>query len=547
MNARPAEQASIPTARLVKAALVLVVLLQLPLVFHRAVNWDEFWHYSLTVLAANGTLDQPLQTFFTRPFAWVPGLPVNAIDHVIIIRLFMAACEWATLAAIVGIATRFADRTTGYLCALAYLSAAYVMQHGTSYRYDPPVTALLMGCLWVFACRPLIGRWIALAGVLGGLAAMVTIKSVLYAPAFAGLVWLRWQECEDRRGFIASLVKVAAVAAATLAGAYFLHSLGIVETFGRSSKEVLGASADRMFSLTYHPYVLHNIKGAALSPIVTILVLLAPVFLITSKRPVAERIALAGFWLPLTTLAFYHNTAPYYHVFMLAPVAVSLAAVIPAAVRRYDARVLAAVFVLSAIAVLALEKPSPINKQRQLVDAASRIFGGPVAYFDSCAMIGQFRKVNAFMTPWGTQRYLTGQLPSMLETMRTETVPLVVNDDVMFNDALETQGDVSEFLPADLAMLRSTYLHFWGPFWVAGFDLPSGAAGREIDVRVPGPYTVTGLAAATVDGVEHKPGEVFVLDRGRHVVGAQPVKLVWGRNLKVPAQEAPAEPHFTSF
>lgn len=541
----PSRFAEIP--RLVPLALILVVFLQIPLILFRAINWDEFWHYSLTVLAANGTLDQPLQTFFTRAFVWVPGLPGSPVDHVIVIRLFMAGCEWATLAAIVAIATRFADRTTGWLCALAYLSAGYVLQHGTSFRYDPPATALLMASLWVLACKPSTKGWFSMAGVFAGLATMVTIKSVLYAPAFAGLLWLKYRESGCSRAYLIAAVQMVAVAATTFAVAYFLHSLGIVETPGRSTKAVLGASADRMFSLTYHPYLLHNIKGAALSPIVVVLLTMVPLFVIRSALPARQRIALAGFWLPLTTLGFYHNTAPYYHVFMLAPVAISLAAVIPAVTRRYGASALACGLALCAVAVLALEKPTPIDKQRQIVVAAKTIFGSPVAYFDSCAMIGQFRKVNAFMTPWGTERYLKGQLPSMVETMETETVPLVVNDDVMFKDALESKNRSEAFLPDDLAMLRNTYLHFWGPFWVAGFDLPPSGNSRTIDVRVPGPYTVASSQAVLIDGVSHNPGEVFALGRGRHVVGELATRLIWGKNLQVPPQVAPAEPYFTAF
>lgn len=175
-------------------ALLAVLALQTQVVLYRAINWDEFWHYSLTVLATQGRLDQPLQTFFTRAFMWVPGLPGNAVDHVVLIRLFMLGCELVTLVCIAGIATRFSDRTTGLLSALAYLAAGYVLQHGTSFRFDPQATALLMASLWVLLCRPTSMPWMLLAGVLGGLAGLVTIKAVLSmrqplrAPSgFAGL------------------------------------------------------------------------------------------------------------------------------------------------------------------------------------------------------------------------------------------------------------------------------------------------------------------------------------------------------------------------
>ena len=69
-------------SHLIALGTVLIVLvLQLQIALSRAINWDEFWHYSLTVLAMKGELDQPLQTFFTRAFMWVSALPGNAVDH----------------------------------------------------------------------------------------------------------------------------------------------------------------------------------------------------------------------------------------------------------------------------------------------------------------------------------------------------------------------------------------------------------------------------------------------------------------------------------
>lgn len=471
-------------------ALLVVLALQIPLVLYRAVNWDEFWHYSLTVLAAQGQLDQPLQTFFTRAFMWVPGLPGNAVDHVVLIRLFMLGCELVTLGCITAIAARFSDRTTGLLCALSYLAAGYVLQHGTSFRFDPQATALLMASLWVLICRPANMRWLVIAGVMGGFAGLITIKAVLYAPAFAGVFWLRWSESGRDRGYLKAVAAMVAAAGVTFAVAYTLHAHGIVEASGRGVKDIVGASAEKMFSLTSHPYWRHNLKGAILAPVTTLLVLAVPFALLRRDRPAAERIALAGLWLPLTTLGFYHNTAPYYHVFMLAPVAASASAIIPLVTRRYGALLLALCLVAGAVTNVVREEVGTLDKQRQLVAAANAIFGAPVSYFDSCAMLGQFPKANGFMTPWGTERYLRGELPSLEQIQRERVVPLVVDDDTMFADALETDGPVADFLPSDLAMLRQTYRHFWGPYWIAGFEIARSGQVQTITVRVPGPYTV---------------------------------------------------------
>lgn len=533
---------------LVLGALALVLALQLTLVFTRAVNWDEFWHYSLTVQASRGLLDQPLQTFFTRAFIWVPAMPGSSIEHIIGIRMAMFACELITLASIAGIATQFSDRLTGLLCALAYVCAGYVLQHGTSFRFDPQATALLMGSLWVLACRPANARWFMVAGVLGGLAAMITIKSVLYAPAFAGILWLRWAEVENRRAFIGRAAIMLIAAASSFAITYVWHTTDIVDSVGRSAKDTMSASAGKMFSLSEHPYWQHNVKGALLSPVTTLVVLAFPFAIWRIDRPRAERLALIGFWLPLTTLAFYHNTAPYYHVFMLAPVAVATCTVIPAIRDRYGAPFLIVGLLAGVALTFAKEERSTIEKQQQIIDAADHIFSEPVAYFDACAMLGQFHKANGFMTPWGTERYLRGELPSFSQILAQRAVPLVVNDDPMFAAALNTFEPVASFRPEDLTMLRETYVHFWGPFWIAGFFFDSPAS-TEFAVRVPGPYRVTGGQSVIIDGARHEQGDVVQLKRGKHtiVTHGDGVRLTWGRDIKLPLESPPQEPYFTSF
>ena len=100
------------------------------------------------------------------------------------------------------------------LCALAYLSAGYVFRHGTSFRFDPPATALLMSAAWITLCRPLQARWIAATGLLLGIATVLTIKSVLYFPVFAGIAWLRWTEAQRS---IAAALRLAAIGLAAIA------------------------------------------------------------------------------------------------------------------------------------------------------------------------------------------------------------------------------------------------------------------------------------------------------------------------------------------
>lgn len=545
-SARPAW---INTQALSIAALAVILLVQLEMVFGRAINWDEFYHYSRVEMLARGTLTLPLQTLYTRFFAWVVHVPGSVVEHILLIRVFMYLSEIAILAAIVGIAGRFADRTVALLCALGYLSAGFVLQHGFSFRFDAPTAALLMLALWVLLRSRLDAKAILATGLLLGLAFMMTIKAVLYAPAFAGILWLRWTELGRSPAYALRVACTGFLAAIVFALVYWLHARGLGEYADEHAKAVIASSSGKMFSLGIPPYWRFAVKGAILAPVLTLFILAFPIALMTSDFRPAERLALLGLFLPLTTLAFYHNSAPYYYTFMLPPVVVACAASAKMLAARYGAGLLALLMLVCALTVRALEPPSPIDKQRQLIEAAEAMFPEPVAYFDFSGMLGRFPKANIFMTPWGGEQYRMGMSPSMEAIMARETVPLVMANDPMFDAVFEGQGPAPEFLPQDVAAMRSTYIHLWGPYWVAGRQVPGDSAVQPVEILVPGPYTVRD-GAVRLDGVTYQPGAIINLARGRHEIGAggaRDASLVWGRDLRVPDSPPPPEPYVTSF
>lgn len=528
------------------AMLVLALVLQATLVVHRAINWDEFYHYSQVYALTQGTLTQPLQTLYTRAFAWVVALPGSGIDHILIIRWFMLGCEIATLAAIIGIASRFASREAAWLCALAYAGAGFVFQHATSFRFDGPCAALLMCAAWIMLRARLRLPAIAAIGLLVGTAGVLTVKAALYAPVFAGIAWLRWTEAgRDLRGAL-RLALVGLSTMLSFAAIYLLHSRGLASNPDGEAQAMLGRAGGQMFTLGVQPYWPHHVKGALMAPLVTLAILAFPFVLRASQRPLAEKLALTGLLLPLTTLLFYHNTAPYYFVYMLAPVCAGLGPVAELAAARYGSAKLAIAMGGLALAVWVMEKPGPLERQRELIAAADAILPDRPAYFDSCAMLGSFPKANPFMTPVGTALYLNGSYPSMVSVMAKRPVPLVLANDPVFAAAMTTRDPVGAFLPQDLAALREGYLHWWGPFWIAGRQFTDSAA---FDLLVPGQYRVEG-AALQLDGKVIQPGSVIELARGAHRAELQPgqsARIVWAAAKAPPAAPPPPEPWFTDF
>lgn len=534
--------------RWVVAALLATLALQLPLALNRAINWDEFYHYSQVVKLANGTLTEPLQTLYTRAFVWVPGLPGLGVDHIIIIRLFMLACELTTLACIVGMATRFTDRTTGVLCALAYLSASFIFRHGTSFRFDPPATALLMTSAWLLLRWGLRPPAMLAAALLAGTSTVLTVKTMLYAPVFVGIAWLLWTEGGRRREDLARLLVLAFGVMSFAALIYALHAGTLGEESGDEARNLVSRAGSSMFTLGNPLYRWFIFVFAITSPLLAIAALAAPVVIWRESGGNGRKIALTGMWLPLTTLLFYQNTAPYYYVFMMAPVAVAASPALAYAQHRYGARFIAGVMLLCAGAVLAIEPENTTERQRQIQREAQRLFPKGVSYFDACAMLGTFPKVNIFMTPWGIQHYLRGNLPSMVEAMKREPVPLLVKNDWMFDEALHTKNKVGVLLPQDLAAIRDTYVPFWGPFWIAGKIVTPGNRPVKWDVKVPGAYTVRD-GAMIIDGRRFDKDEVMTLNRGTYILSAEEeiARLLWGNRLAKPVSNPPKEPYFMPF
>lgn len=528
--------------------LTLVIFIQATLVFNRAINWDEYWHYSLVHLLDRGILFSPLQTFFIRLSQDLLLLPGSAVDHIVVARLFMLGCEFVAAWMIARLASRFTDWPTGLLAALGYLSASFVLQHGFSFRADPALTALGMSALCVLGCTRFRGMWVFAFAALLALAALFSIKIILYAPCFAAIAWLRWYE---ERFSLSLLLRLAVAGGVTLALFFLLFlyhsSAGVVVDTGAGT--VLSRSAQRMFLFGVPPYWSMIVKFAVQSPAFVMLVLLFPVALRRSSLGSAAKVALSCLLLPLCTLAFYHNTAPYYYTFMLAPVAVATAVPLGMIVRRYGATLPAMVFSIFAAMLWTQEDFRIIDRQRALHSAIDQIFPQRISYFDFCAMLARHDKANTFMTPFMGAVYRRGGISPMTRVMADKVVPLVVENDPMFSRLLRTGKPVPEFLPQDAAAVRDTYIQFWGPFWVAGRHIPAGARDMSVEFRVPGPYTLSG-GSIEIDGRTVTSGSVVHLDRGAHRLTAledKSARLLWGDHLRLPEGVAPPQPHWVYF
>ncbi|MCZ8019655.1 hypothetical protein [Novosphingobium sp.] len=532
------------------AALIAVALFTLATLFQRSINWDEYWFLSQVHELDQQRLSRPLQTVHTRLFGWLLALPGNEIAALMAGRLFMFGCLLVAATAVAGLARRFAGREAALFAALAYLSTGFVFQHGYSFRIDPLATALLMTSLWALTVCRLTPLAIAGIGLVTGLAGMVTIKTVLYAPAFAGIAWLRWSEAGRSRAATLRLGAVALASLAWFAAIYLYHAHDLARTREGAAGTVLRTAFDHMFALfpaNQWPMIR---KGIATAPLQFLLILAVPVWLLRHRATPAEKIALLGLLGPLAALFYYQNTAAYFFTFMLAPVMVCAAIVLPVALARYGARNLAMLLAITPVVVWLFEPPSTLPAQRTIAAAADQLFPRPIGYFDKMGMLPRLAKENTFMTNWGVELYQRREVSGLAETMARTPVPLVLENDAIFTSALRGKADDPQvYRPEDIAALRGGYVNFWGPFWLAGRDVPAGAEPLRIELPAPGPYTVSG-APLVIDGVRHGPGAVVELARGSHLIAgnrAAAARLVWGNNLRQPDFAPPPQPWFVGF
>jgi hypothetical protein len=120
-------------------------------------------------------------------------------------------------------------------------------------------------------------------------------------------------------------------------------------------------------------------------------------------------------------------------------------------------------------------------------------------------------------------------------------------------DVWQDVGPGPRLLPQDEAALRATYAPYWGAIHLAGREWHNISAGRKLDfeIAIPGEYTLVSDIPATIDGRPHNAGATLILSQGRHTLQTDDatarLRLLWGRDVKVPANEPSGQPIFVGF
>ncbi|TFI57484.1 hypothetical protein E2493_14855 [Sphingomonas parva] len=534
------QASALPRAAAIWAAVALCAALQLHLAFAQPINWDEFRFLSDVHAYRNGTLASPVQTFHVHLFGWLAGAFGSEIDEVIAGRLAMLAIEWGTAALLFRISRAFAGREAALFAALCFLSFSFVLKHGASFRYDPIATFLLTG-----AAALLLGRlrWTAAAGAGAAvaLAAVVTIKAVLFLPLLGLIAVWRVAKSEDRRDTLIRLAIAGLTCACVFVSLYLAHKAALPAA--GDGQAVVAASAQKTLGEgQFFPRRLDFIRSLLGNPIHWTLLGLGAA--IACRRRLWIALAFA---LPLASLLFYRNAFPYFFAFMLAPASLLWAL---AAARPYTRRllpVLAIGLVVGAVGHALAVDGDVLARQRATVAAARAIFPGSLPYIDGCSMLARSPQAGFFMSSWGIENYRAAGRPVMRDAITRGGARYIVAGNRQLSLALAGSAE-SRLLPQDTAVLRDDFVPHWGAIRVLGKRLPPSVTPLRFELLASGPYTVESAAAARIDGIQRRPGDVVTLAAGGHdAVAPAGLTLRWGNHLHRPAGPPPGGDLFTGF
>lgn len=543
--------------------LVFLFALKFHLLFLQNINWDEFLYLARVHDALRGDLSGVLQSGHVHAFVWLPWVPDSEVDQIIAARVVMFALQIGTCGFIFGIARKLFDSPAAAVLGIfAYLSFAYIVDHGTAFRADPIAVFLLMGALWLLVRDR--GGWfeIVSAGVLTALAGLVTIKSVFYAPTLA-LAILCLRGDANTRQRLSELFTFAATALTVFVILYFAHRHSLDAAQNYSATDMVSRSTDKaiLFDRFFprKPYLSSTLRHDSLAWIMLLTGFIVAAGVAMIRKNARRAAGLAGLALPLVTLVFYRNAFPYYYVFVLAAPVVLVTGLIVLT----SARPLAWYFQAAGISLIALlalnmfdhyslHNIDRIVAQRQLIETVHRMFPQPVPYIDRSSIISSFPKAGFFMSTWGMENYRVSGRPVMRTLLMQQKPPfLITNHQALMLDR-KYQANPYALLPEDFEVLRDNFVPHWGEIWVAGKHLDLAKADTEylFEILVPGTYTVESEVALVIDGIGRMPGAHVELGPGFHSASSrQPLKatLRWGTDLYRPGFAPASDPIFIGF
>jgi len=522
---------------------------QLYLVFFKSFNWDEFLHFSRVYQLRAGTSYQPFQVFSLRLLWWAPAVSSNLVNQMLAARIFAWIAHLVTLFIIYAIARHFFSPRDSFFAAFAYLAAGFVFTQSFSIRADPIVTATLVAALYLMVCRQLSLTHAALVGALIGLAGMMTLKAIIYAPCFAGVAWLKWREAANKRQTLICFAALVCASLLTFLTVYLFHTSGIPRD-AKPMGNVAFYSVFVRWLTTDQPYSSFILGELILGVVFFSSVALAPYAWNKIGLKSEQKVALMGFVAPLAVLPFYRNTFPYFFTFLLAPVAIVIPPALAIVRDRYSDWFLAFVLAAVPLSLAVLEPRDVLRNQHALIDYVHQEYPSKTGYLDYSGMIADYPRVLEFLTTGNGARLYT-ELGNAIVGREIDrgNVPFIIGNQETVLAALEDRPIPGTFLPGDLEAMDSNYVRQWGVLWREGKLIPPGSTNFSFHLRRGGEFVVDG-GPVTIDGIKLNHNVKISLLQGDHLASGErgtSVTLWRGQRLPGPHPNLPMEKLFTDF
>lgn len=533
--------------------LLVLALARVALVFLHEANWDEYLNLSMIYDHKRGDLDEVLQTSFIYLFYWLPHVSDIEADQIVAARIVFLAVAVVTTLAIWKVARTLASTEAAFFAILCYWAYSFNLIHSVALRTDPLSACAMMCALWIVVARPLHVVNAIAAGVLIGLAGVITIKAIFYLPAIVTVALIRGIQCEGF-GRIAKLILVSGMTAGVVFfGIIILHALTFEDV--ASPFAFLRRTTNSTLSTQEYGILWYYIKRGVTENFLISTVLVTGLLVLLSRLSVKQERpkALIGIALltPLLSVSIYRDVYPYFFPFILAPAMILAALAWDAVAARYGPRpaFLSALFIAVGGLWVAVEKQAAaMSKQRDTLAVVHSLFPTGTHYVDGRSMVSSLPKSGLFMSDWGMTDYRNIGQPVMERIVKTDQPQfLLANTWHLGLDRLSpevSQGHAFGLLAADLEFLQDNYLPFWGPLYVPGQELD--ASQTNLDIRVSAVYRYESAAPMVLDGKELLPGATIKLTAGNYPIQNNSAgRLIL--NVEVPRQEAPSKRLFEGF
>lgn len=523
------EDRSSPLRLMLCWCLGLVVVARLHIATHLSANWDEFLNLSMLYDFRRGEMTEIFQTAFIHLFRWLPLISDNEVDQVIGARFAGLMCVAITSWAIYRSSRRFTDTDSALVSVLAFNCFGYSLLYGADFRTDTLATAAMMAAVAIASRRVIELASVIALGVLIGVGGAMTIKSFLFLPTIALLVLSAAIGFGEFWRSARILAAGAAASLAVFASILMLHASGLqdhasaVTFLGRTGGATLLTGDYTVFSTYWKPALLANMGFWAL-----VIVGLATTIDPGRAPQSGNRLALFAFALPALIPLVYSEVYPYYHPFLVAPLAV-LAGVGFGRLTGILRFALVCLLLFSAANSFVRRMDDGLQDQRCTLALVHRLFPKPTTYIDHTSMVSSYLKQGFFMSRWGVTDYRAEGRPVMAGIIaEKEPKFLLETRSLLAVDRISPElSDASEYglFRRDVESLRDNYIRYWGPLFLPGKAL-SGVGKTKL--LIGGAYRVDASEPLQFAGRTVQPGEVLDLEPGIFSYSVQrPVRLLW--------------------